>query len=97
MKDKDATMGSEPIHIAQISDLHIKEPGVLAYGRVDTAAALERCIVALNQWQPRPDMVVISGDLVDARRARSMTISGGCWRRCGCPLLLFPAITTHGK
>jgi 3',5'-cyclic AMP phosphodiesterase CpdA len=59
-------MASKPIHIAQISDLHIKEPGVLAYGRVDTAAALERCIVALNQWQPRPDMVVISGDLVDA-------------------------------
>jgi hypothetical protein len=26
--------------IAQISDLHIKRPGGLAYGQVDTAAAL---------------------------------------------------------
>jgi hypothetical protein len=26
--------------IAQISDLHIKRPGELAYGHVDTAAAL---------------------------------------------------------
>jgi hypothetical protein len=29
-----------PILIAQISDLHIKRPGALAYGQVDTAAAL---------------------------------------------------------
>ena len=30
--------------LAQISDLHIKRPGQLAYRRVDTAAALTRCI-----------------------------------------------------
>lgn len=58
-------MSSKPILIAQISDLHIKAPGELAYGRVDTAAALERCVAALNALQPRPDLVVISGDLVD--------------------------------
>jgi len=56
---------SKPILIAQISDLHIKSPGNLAYGKVDTAAALERCVAALNALQPRPDLVVISGDLVD--------------------------------
>src|SRR5712692_3580750 len=58
-------MSPNPIRIAQISDLHIKPPGALAYGRVDTAKALERCVAALNRLQPRPDMVVISGDLVD--------------------------------
>jgi 3',5'-cyclic AMP phosphodiesterase CpdA len=56
---------STPVIIAQISDLHIKPPGELAYGRVDTAAALTRCIEMLNRFAPRPDMVVISGDLVD--------------------------------
>src|SRR5947199_8819275 len=55
----------KPILIAQISDLHIKPPGALAYGRVDTASALERCVAALNEFKPRPDMVVISGDLAD--------------------------------
>lgn len=55
----------KPIHIAQISDLHIKAPGRLAYRRVDTAKALERCIAVLNQLDPVPDFVVISGDLVD--------------------------------
>jgi 3',5'-cyclic-AMP phosphodiesterase len=52
--------------IAQISDLHIKSPGELAYRHVDTAAALARCVEALNRFKPRPDLVVISGDLVDA-------------------------------
>ena len=58
-------MPSKPVHIAQISDLHIKPPGSLAYGRVDTARALERCVAALNDFRPRPDLVVISGDLAD--------------------------------
>ena len=52
--------------IAQISDLHIKPPGELVCGRVDTAAALACCIDTLNRLLPRPDLVVISGDLADA-------------------------------
>jgi Icc protein len=62
-------MPEKPVHIAQISDLHIKSPGALAYGRVDTAAALERCVSALNEFTPRPDLVVISGDLADTPTA----------------------------
>jgi Icc protein len=58
-------MPPKPVLIAQISDLHIKPPGALAYGRVDTAAALERCVAALNEFRPKPDFVVISGDLAD--------------------------------
>src|SRR6516162_8603618 len=56
---------SKPLLIAQISDLHIKPPGQLAYGRVDTAKALERCVTTLNDFAPVPDFVVISGDLAD--------------------------------
>jgi 3',5'-cyclic-AMP phosphodiesterase len=62
-------MPPKPVHIAQISDLHIKPPGALAYGRVDTATALARCVAALNEFRPRPDLVVISGDLVDTPTA----------------------------
>jgi Icc protein len=58
-------MSSKPVRIAQISDLHIKPPDTLAYGRVDTAKALERCVAALNEFKPAPDFVVISGDLAD--------------------------------
>jgi Icc protein len=62
-------MSPKPVLIAQISDLHIKPPGVLAYGRVDTARALERCVAALNEFKPQPDLVVISGDLADTPTA----------------------------
>ena len=58
-------MTSKPVTIAQISDLHIKPPGTLAYGKVDTAKALERSVAALNTFIPAPDFVVISGDLAD--------------------------------
>jgi 3',5'-cyclic AMP phosphodiesterase CpdA len=51
--------------LAQISDLHIKRPGALAYRRVDTAAYLARCVAALNALDPRPDAVIMTGDLVD--------------------------------
>ena len=58
-------MSTKPLCIAQISDLHIKPLGRLAYGRVDTAKALECCIASLNAFKPAPDFVVISGDLAD--------------------------------
>jgi Icc protein len=58
-----------PVVVAQISDLHIKRPGALAYGKVDTAAALARCINELNRLTPRPQLVVVSGDLVDTPTA----------------------------
>jgi len=51
--------------IAQISDLHIKRPGALAYRRVDTAAYLSRCVERLNALAPAPDAIIITGDLVD--------------------------------
>lgn len=54
-----------PVSIVQITDLHIKQPGALTYGKVDTADFLRRAVVSLNAIVPRPDAVVITGDLVD--------------------------------
>jgi len=59
-------MSAHGAAIAQITDLHIKPPGELVCDRVDSAAALARCIDTLNGLLPRPDLVVISGDLADA-------------------------------
>src|SRR5262245_34358149 len=62
-------MPPKQLRVAQISDLHIKPPGALAYGRVDTAKAFERCVAALNALEPAPDFVVMSGDLADTPNA----------------------------
>ncbi|EWY41119.1 metallophosphatase [Skermanella stibiiresistens SB22] len=51
--------------IAQISDLHVTEPGELAAGRIDTATALATTVARLNALRPRPDLVVITGDLAN--------------------------------
>lgn len=54
------------MNIAQITDLHIKAPGKLAYRKVDIAANLAQCVAHLNRLVPQPDLVVATGDLVDS-------------------------------
>lgn len=51
--------------IAQITDTHIREPGLLCSDRVDTAAFLARAIERLGSMSPKPDLVILTGDLVD--------------------------------
>lgn len=54
--------------IAQITDCHVGEPGVLMADRVDAAAALGRAVALVNALVPRPDLVLATGDLVDDGR-----------------------------
>ena len=70
--------------LCQISDLHIKPGRRLAYGIVDTAAMLERCvrsILDLARDDPalaapvvpgRPDLMAEVAWAVDAQQARSL-------------------------
>lgn len=51
-------------------NLHITSPGTLAYGLVDTVAALARSIGTLNRLSPRPDLVVIPGDIANSARCK---------------------------
>jgi 3',5'-cyclic AMP phosphodiesterase CpdA len=51
--------------VAQISDLHVKPAGKRAYRIVDTAAHLKRAVARLTELDPRPDLVIASGDLAD--------------------------------
>jgi 3',5'-cyclic AMP phosphodiesterase CpdA len=83
-------MSEKPIRVAQISDLHIKAPGRLAYGRVDTAKALEHCIAALNAFAPRPDFVVISGDLADTPSREEYEHLGRLLQRLELPFAGIP-------
>jgi 3',5'-cyclic-AMP phosphodiesterase len=51
--------------IAQLTDTHVTAPGKLAYGVVDTPACLARAVAEIEALRPRPDVVVLTGDLVD--------------------------------
>jgi len=54
--------------LCQISDLHIRVEGSLAYGIVDTAAMLGRCVSQILALPQRPAAVIATGDLVDFGR-----------------------------
>lgn len=52
--------------IAQLSDMHLRSEGQLLYDRIDTAAYLERAVAHVLTLDPRPDVVIMTGDLVEA-------------------------------
>ena len=52
--------------IAQISDTHVQLPGGLLDRNYDTAGNLDRAVRHLNACTPRPDVVLLTGDAVDA-------------------------------
>jgi Icc protein len=83
--------------VAQITDTHITAPGALFMGIVDTASALAQAVAALNLLDPCPDLVVLTGDLVESGKPEEMIIYARCWRRCVCPYLQFPATMTHAN
>ena len=55
--------------LLQLSDLHIREPGRLAYGRLDTAPYLRRAVDTILRLPQQPQAVVLTGDLSDFGRA----------------------------
>jgi 3',5'-cyclic-AMP phosphodiesterase len=76
--------------ICQISDLHIKVPGALSYGVVDAAAYLRRCIAQVLAQKQRPDIVVITGDLVDFGRADEYAHLADLLQPLTMPVYLLP-------
>lgn len=55
--------------LVQLTDLHIRAPGRLAYHRVDTAAYLREAIASILRLRQPPDAIVITGDLTDFAHA----------------------------
>ncbi|HZA95896.1 MAG TPA: metallophosphoesterase, partial [Burkholderiaceae bacterium] len=76
--------------LCQISDLHIKPERRLAYGVVDTATMLERCVVQVNQLPQRPDAVIATGDLVDGGTAAEYSLLRELLSPLTMPLYLMP-------
>lgn len=54
--------------LVQLSDTHIREPGKLAYGRIDTAGYLEEAVKSVRRLRQQPHAIVITGDLTDFGR-----------------------------
>ena len=51
--------------LAQLSDLHIVASGATVWEGFDTAISTQAAVATLAAFEPRPDLVLVSGDLAD--------------------------------
>ncbi|MDJ1159406.1 phosphodiesterase [Chelatococcus sp. SYSU_G07232] len=76
--------------IAQITDLHIATDAHRAYGLVDTHAFAERIVHAVAALEPRPDVVLITGDVVDRGEAAEYARAAALMARLSMPAYVVP-------
>jgi 3',5'-cyclic-AMP phosphodiesterase len=76
------------ILIAQISDLHLVPRGALCCGRVDTNAYAERAVEAVRRLIPRPDVVIVTGDVIETLREEEYAIAREILERLEMPFYL---------
>jgi 3',5'-cyclic AMP phosphodiesterase CpdA len=76
--------------ICQISDMHLMTGGRLAYGVVDTAAYLKRCIAHILTLRQCPDAVIMTGDLVDSGKPEEYALLRELIAPLAMPVYLIP-------
>jgi 3',5'-cyclic-AMP phosphodiesterase len=78
------------MRIVQLSDPHVRIPGDPLAGRVETLPYLERAISAVERLRPRPDLVLLTGDVVDTGTAAEYRLARTALERLTLPLFLLP-------
>ncbi len=76
--------------IAQLSDPHVRPRGRLYQDVVDSNAQFAAAISAVNKLDPRPDLVLLSGDLVDHGRDEEYEMLSELLAALEVPLLAIP-------
>lgn len=78
------------ILIAHLTDCHVTIPGRQIFGVIDTAARLTMAVKFLNGLTRRPDLVVLTGDLVDRGLPEEYTHLRGILAGLEIPFYLVP-------
>jgi 3',5'-cyclic AMP phosphodiesterase CpdA len=76
--------------LAQISDLHVRPAGTLYKNAVDSNALCALAIDHLNRLDPQPDLVLITGDLVEDGLDAEYAMLRSLLRALEAPCLLMP-------
>ncbi|MBY0317549.1 MAG: phosphodiesterase [Reyranella sp.] len=76
--------------IAQITDLHVRPRGKVAYERVDTNAMLEAAVAAIEALPRKPDLVIATGDLTDCGLAAEYEVLRDILEPLSMPVYLVP-------
>jgi Icc protein len=67
--------------IAQLSDLHVRPRGIPAARVVETNMLVERALAVIAALTPRPDVVVVSGDVTECGRPEEYAMAAELFRR----------------
>lgn len=78
------------VWIAQISDPHLRPRGELYQGVMDSNAALARSVDQINRMSPLPDVVLLTGDVVDEGMPAEYAVARDILGRLKAPLLVIP-------
>ena len=84
------TASPDSMIVCQVSDMHLMAGGKLAYGVVDTAAHFRRCIANIQALPQPPDVVVMTGDLVDGGQPTQYALLREIIAPLSMPVYLIP-------
>ncbi|HTR87307.1 MAG TPA: phosphodiesterase [Reyranella sp.] len=76
--------------IAQLSDPHVRPQGMLYQGVVDSNAMFRAAIAQVNGLDPQPDVVLLTGDLVDKGTLDEYEMLRGLLAPLRAPFLAIP-------
>ncbi len=76
--------------IAQITDLHMVERGQKLGGLLNSDTMVEAAVTHLNQMLPRPDVVLVTGDLTDHGTGREYAGLRECLDTLAMPYYVIP-------
>lgn len=78
------------MRIAQLSDLHLTADGALLFGSVNTWAACGQALLRVAALEPRPDFLVVTGDLAQGGDAATYRRLADRLREVGIPFAVIP-------
>ena len=76
--------------IVQLSDIHIAGWGKKAYGVAPTAENLARCVDHINQLNPKPDLVLVTGDITSKGLGEEVERSASLLSKLRYPYYIIP-------
>jgi Icc protein len=82
--------GCTLVLIVQISDMHVSVPDKLFGGRIDSRAAFERTIARVLSIDPKPDLVLLSGDLAETGVPEEYDFIAAQLARLSCTVVAIP-------
>lgn len=75
--------------ILQLTDFHAMPSG-MKLGEIDTREAFSRLIARLGSFEPRPDLIVVSGDVGDTGSDEEYAFVAAGLRSLGVPFVMVP-------